>query len=735
MIGFYVEQHKDFELYDAIDEVLLQASVVCSKKEHCNYVKIGAGFDIETTNLKTKSEDYPNVAICYHWQFGLHYYAFMGRTLDSMMHFLKILKECLDSVLPNAKLLVFDANLSFEWQFCKHYWAKMGITKVFAKEERDPLLIEVAGKFVFREVLGLFGMNLAMIAKDYTDVRKLEDDLDYDVIRFESTQLTETEIGYCIRDVEILVKLAEHHVFQNYFGNMGKLPYTQTGIVREAIKKAIGKKLNEVREMISSWMPDKETYDIFRTFLFKGGISGGNILLIGREIKNVRGADITSDYPYQIMTRPFPFGAATKTSIGNFLTKNIPYIVHIKFFKFGTKSSHSLLSVHKALNASDIKKDKSHYHTILDNNRIQYCDEVELYINDVEYKTLQKAYSWKHEVILECWEFKEGYRMLPKWITSVCADWFKKKQKLKEEGKDGTLEYLQAKQFVNSIFGMMCTALFDVEIVYDDIIEDLKVNEDETGMKITKEYKEVCKYLYLSPYWGFWITSYARDMLVSVITKFPQIIVQYDTDSVYYIDDDSFDSNRLTNYLKEFNRANTMANQIMFDEDRYLKDLGNWTFTEKFQSFKSLGSKRYMYLTQDGEYKVVIAGCRKYKGESTLIIQNRISNGFESNPFDFFEDGMIIEEENSNKLCSHYIDVPVSITYKGKQYVIPSCVALTPIKFSMKMGEFHKIYAEQVQDLMKNTTDRRIYNLWRMLTKESNTSTMTRHLELSTIGD
>ena len=52
------------------------------------------------------------------------------------------------------------------WQFCKHYWKDLEITKIFAKEERDPLVIELSNTIVLREVIGTFGSSLAQIAKE-----------------------------------------------------------------------------------------------------------------------------------------------------------------------------------------------------------------------------------------------------------------------------------------------------------------------------------------------------------------------------------------------------------------------------------------------------------------------------------------------------------------------------------------------------------------------------------------
>lgn len=719
MIRKYVESTPEFELEDIIDELIMNCGRAFDKTRKVHYLKLGCGFDIETSKIPCRNGS--TVAFCYHWQFGIEDYCIMGRHLCTMEFFFKMLIDHIEGLWEKTQLLVLDANLGYEWQFCKHYWQHLSVTDLFAKEKRDPIYITVGNVLCFREVLGLWGHSLAQIAKNHCGIEKLVGDLDFETIRVSSTPMTDEEIGYCVRDVEILVILGRI-IFQRYYGKNKRMPYTSTGIVRDEIKHEFGGKLKEWRKRIESWMPEQETYDLFRTKLFKGGISGSNILLMGREINDAMGADITSDYPFQMLTKQFPMGAAEECDPSEFMKDDKPYIAHIRFNVFKSRTCHALMSAHKAINTEEIRVDS----TVLDNNRIQYAENIEFIVNDVEFKALKKAYKWEHAYIKKCWKFNEGYDFLPIEIRRVVIRWYLKKESLKAEYSD-TQEYRDAKVFVNGIFGMMCTALYMEEYSFIDDECDIDIGEDGR-----KDYAECCKYLFLSPYWGFWITSYARAMLIDVIVRFPRVIIQYDTDSVYFRNNGSDQAEGLKKYLVNFNRVTSSKNYIRFAREKRLESLGTWDFTEQFVNFKALGAKRYMYEEPNGKIKVVVAGLRKSKKDkrSTLLHMLDYVNerdGTNITPFEFFTDNMYVDEQHSEKLCSHYIDDHFVVNYKGVALDIPSCLVLEPIAFRMGLGKKHKDLYIAIQRYMRNTKDRSVYDIWRQIQKsKSGTSTTIR---------
>lgn len=742
MTYFYIEDSPT-EVEFLVERIISKAEEIYDKASKTYFLKVGAGFDTETSKVKTNIDKHGvyYTAYCYHWQFGLGNIAIMGRTLDTMKDFFSSLLNSIQVKSSQGKkrklkLIVLDANLSYEWQFCRYYWSQLHITKVFAKEKRKPLRIEIDERIQMMEVLGLFGGSLADIANTYTSKEKLVGDLDHNLIRNSLTELTPEEIGYCVRDVEILVELAVAHIYINYMGAKGKIPLTKTSIVREAVKKEAGSGLKGMKEKYKTWMPEEQEYELFRVYLFKGGISGSNIMKMNRVHYNcIKGADITSDYPYQMLSKKFPIGKATLCPNSEFMSEELPYIAMIRFTEFRSKSEHALMSSHKALNAKEMIDDGD---TVVDNNRIQFAHAVELILNDVEFRSLKKAYAWKHAYVLKCYVFREGYAMLPQYVRKTAVEWYLKKERLKEtkerleeeapnseEYKQICKEYAAAKAFVNSIFGMMCTALYLENYEFIDEKCAIDIPTDKEGQPIFKTYDEATDNLFLSPYWGFWITSYARAMLIDVITRFPECIIQYDTDSVYY-DISVPESTLLEKYLEEQNRLMRLTNYSRFAGNERMLSLGTWDFTKVFKRFKALGAKRYMYEKPNGKIEVVIAGHRKdKKGRPTLLNQcdyNNEVNGTNIDYFDFFTDKMVIDSEHSNKLCSRYIDYPIrvkSTDYQGhtEEVFCPAAIVLEPIEFNMKLGNKHAELLMAVERYMRNSPSirRKVYNIWREL--------------------
>lgn len=737
MTYFYMEKNL-VEIELIVESIVVNSDEIYDQATKTKFLKIGAGFDIETSKIPLDKNlfgvDY--TAFCYHWQFGLGDIAIMGRSLDTMKEFYDFLINTIKKNKPKRRLIVLDANFGYEWQFCKYYWKDFKVTKLFAKEKRKPLRIEFDESVLMMEVLGLFGSSLADIAATHTNMEKLVGDLDYDKPRNSTTELTTEEIDYCVRDVEILVELATSYIYINYMGTNEKIPLTKTSIVRSAVKKAADKDLKRLQALYKQWMPTEAEYEIFRLYLFKGGISGSNIRKMNRVYSNsIKGADITSDYPYQMLTKKYPYGKATVCENSRFMTDGKPYIAAIRFINFRSLSEHALMSSHKALNSKTLIKLES---TVLDNNRIQFGEVVELILNDVEYRALKAAYKWDDAVVTKCWVFEEGYKLLPQYVRKTVIEWYLKKERLKEdynrlehdapdseEFKEISKEYKQAKAFVNSIFGMMCTALYmeDFQFIEEKIAIDIPTDED--GNPIFKSYDEACDYLFLSPYWGFWITSYAREMLIDVITKYHKCIIQYDTDSVYY-DTNEPESTLLEEYLMKRNRSIRAANDIRFLSNPRLMSIGTWDFTPVFKRFKALGAKRYMYEYDNGKIKVVIAGHRKNKkGRPTLLDQcdfNNAHNGTNIDYFDFFTDKMVIDKEHSNKLCSRYVDEPIRVNftdYQGntQEVFCPAAIVLEPIEFRMKMGKTHKELMLAVERYLHNSRNQRkkVYEIWKEL--------------------
>ena len=705
---FYWEKMRS-HIKSIVNYKLLYSQTISDKSAYSNgkwlpgrkYLIVGSGFDIETSRIEYDSFV---ASYCYHWQFSLDEYTIGGRSLDSYENFLEFLISVLKRT--GSYLLCLDANLGYEFQFCKRRWAKFGMSNLFAKERREPLKFDIADCIEMREVLGLFGNSLAQCAKDYCKTQKMVGDLDYSLVRLTNTPLTIKEQKYCENDVQILSELG-HYIFDHYYGKNPKLPMTKTGIIRQKVKKKLGKNLKAEKERVQSNMPDEELYFFFRRFLFKGGICGTSALHMNKVLTNVVCADYTSDYPACMNHYKFPDGKMYEIPPDEFMSSpRLPYIATITFHEFRSKTPHSFMSLHKLIGYD--RNNTQNY--VIDNGRVHYAKEATFCVNDVEFKSLIKAYDWEYMDIHRAWAFEE-YVSLPKHLMDVLNEEYLTKQSLKERGLEDTIEYKDSKAIVNGTFGMTCTALFmeDLIINYDEI----EPNKTEDDKIIKKSYREAIKSSFLNPFWGFWITSYARSLLIGVITMFPKCIIQYDTDSIYYLKDHP-QSPELEKFLVDYNEAIYEMNDIIFHGNKHYRDLGAWDIKKPFTRFKGLGSKRYMYEKNDGTIKTVVAGCRRGSIERAwkYAVEH---NGYKYDIFMFFTNDMKISKELSGKLASKYVDDYYDKKYREllvdyKDYrgnietILLECsIVLEPIEFNMGLSPEHINFYRTLQGIYMNT--------------------------------
>lgn len=716
---YYWNQNKS-GIEITINSIIANAKIVKDHKKDYNtkkydkYLKIGSGFDTETSIIIINQQI--ESAYVYHWQFSLTKdIIVMGRSLDEFEEFLDFL---IDAIPNDYKLLTLVANLGYDYYFSKRRFIKYKISKHFEKSVRNPLVIEVGDKIVLREVIGLFGRSLEQIAKNYTETKKAKGDLDYSLTRLSKTPLTETEIGYCVDDVKILAELGDY-IFENYYCKNKTLPLTATSELRMMVKSAMGRNRLEIQNTMQSWMPDdEEEYYLFRNWMFKGGLCGTNSLYVNKHLKNVGHADFDSHYPACMNHFLFPMGKPVRVPRTKFMSENKPYIAVIEFVDFKSKTTHSIMSSHKAYDITNRELDRSGEYKI-DNGRIWYAEKVTFIVNDVEFKSICKAYSFDENKtnIKYCWEF-EKYGRLPYYILDVLNKHYREKTELKKKGLDKTLDYQFAKSLVNAIFGMLCTALYMDEYIIDEVSGEIFPKLDEKGNRIKKSYEKAIKSIFMSPFWGMWVTSYARSLLSDFIVKFPNCIIQYDTDSIFFRTDLP-ESKRLLKYIEKYNKDCVEMNKMIFDGDEYFEKLGTFEVDKDLMTdFKGLGSKRYMFRQlnrKSNKYEIntVVAGCRK----GTIIDQFKFDTKLDPDEnvdkvFDYFKDGLKIDKEHSKKLSSKYIsdydgaDI-IEVTafdYLNNPEIIKleSAVLLKPIEFNMGLSETHIKFYMTVQKAYEN---------------------------------
>ena len=697
------------------------------------YFLTGAAYDTESTtisHIENKGTDDEKTVIdhcfVYHIQFaiGEKYYNF--RSFNDFKGFfcrfisdIKVMQAMYEEEdAPPPKMIIWVANLSHEWAFMKNLFdGTLPVSKIFAKSKREPLLIEVAGAVQFREAIGLFGHSLADISKNWcTKYKKLSGDLDYSKVRTFNTPLDETEAAYCKNDVMILTEM-HAAVFKAYTRANGVmyLPYTVSGFVRLRLKEAIenDESLTECRNTLGGkWLQKSnvqllkkrnqklyttpEDWNIIRTYGFSGGVTGSNIEHVGKELHNIKCADITSDYPYQMLNERYPNGPIQKgnqTDFENALKNNLPCFALLHIGEMRAKTNHAVFSKHKVLNLNELEYMKifgAPKDMIILNGKILAAKKLVVIMNDVDLKIYTKAYNLENVTVLKCWYFPWGYKPLPKWLTDcVISDYITKaklKKQLGSHAAQQNVEYRDSKSRVNTYFGTLATRPDDIFNALDDL--QLFTPEKEFT------FDDLRRNTWLNPYWAFYITSYARKMLIEKILVAPHAITQYDTDSLYY-KANTKDGQALEKALEKHNAECIARNKRRYKnipDAEFLEDLGTWDFDELYSRFLCLGAKKYIKEC-NGQIETVIAGLPKSAIPKEIVTKG-LQNPFESyNAVTADKGQIIIDHIFHGKLASMYNDVNytkyVPITdYTGVEVLQPesSYHALVPINFTLGLA-------------------------------------------------
>lgn len=677
------------------------------KKNDVYYLKLYCGFDIETSNVtipaKKKSDREQHLAFMYHWQFSLvsdsSGIIFLGRYWDEFLHLFDLL-EMFYGLGFNKRLLIWDANAGFEFQFIQHKFA-WDPSDFFAREERHPMKFRTNG-FEFHECLTISGGSLAQLAKDYTVTQKKKDadgnsDLDYSIFRSGKTKLTAQELDYCISDVTILSEWSKY-IFTDFIEKDYRIPLTKTGILRaecrrELIKMLGSENYKKYQKLILEAFPDKETYNRWFMWLFRGGYVHSNILLTGFKIPNAKGKDRTSSYPAEMLTKlkHWPITPFINEKFSEEALKEKCCIMELTLKDVRRKTSLSLESRSKVISI----KASEDYPIIIDNGRVAQCAEMRVMLTEIDLELYRLYYDFK---IKKVHSFKTSKRgALPVFLRKVLAKHYRLKDHLKRTGKKDTIEYTIVKQKCNSFFGMMVTRLVLSKIIYDG---EWKIIDDELN------YNEEIKGQFLLPQWGIYCTALARRELLIPTMEITNAIgygngengagvIYNDTDSIKYYDPEGKAEAIFERYNKEMKRRLKAAGLTAPE----FATLGSYEAdgeTGDFEAFKTLGAKRYI-CTENGVTHATIAGLPK------AAIMN-----VDGDPYDAFNaDGMLIDAEISLKSGISYNDFPTTYTAPdGEVMHEETSAGIFDMRFNMNLDKiYYSLVIDGLEDKIKKYGD------------------------------
>lgn len=668
------------------------------------YYNLAMSFDIETSSFYEDkngviytNDDYRKLknqvradkkAIMYIWQFAIEENVIIGRTWNDFLYFCKKLYDFLN--LKERYIVVYVHNLSYEFQFiCKWFnWID-----IFADSERKPIKAMTDSHFIFKCSFRLSGYSLEVLANNLKshNIKKMVGDLDYNLIRNSKTPITKEELKYCENDVLIVTAYIDEQI--NEFGNIEKIPLTQTGKVRRYVRKQCFQN-KEYQYFIKELTIEKPEYMLLKN-AFMGGFTHCNAMYTNKICKNVTSYDFTSSYPTVLISEKYPMSKGkevyitTETELLN-LIKNYCVLVDLQFTNIKTSFMYEqIISYSKCRNIKN---------PLINNGRIVQADTLTITCTDVDFLNIRDFYKWDSMKIGLCYIYKKDY--LPKEFIKTILHLYKSKTELK--GVDGKeVEYLHSKELLNSLYGMCVTS-----IVHDTVNFNGAEWTTENG-NLDEELKNynTDKNRFLFYQWGVWCTAYARNNLYTGIKECKDDYIYSDTDSIKI-----FNADKHQKYFEEYNKWIVQKLEKCLNYHKIpldyispktikgeIKTLGIWDFDGFYTDFKTLGAKRYIF-RKDNKLSITVCGLSKKSGKEFIENQEK--------PFLFFNDGMFVDCDHTGKMTHTYIDREIEnvITdYLGNTayYHEKSFIHLEKTDYLLSLSDMYIKYFMGVQKLVK----------------------------------
>ena len=678
-----------------------QKNLIEDENKHIYYYNIPFTLDIETSSFKIvngvavsndESIIYKNgkkldigdkCAFCYIWQMSLNGITIFGRSLEELQIFLFDLQKVLQ-LDEKKRIIIYIHNLSYEFQFIRKY---LNITYVFARTVRKPLYAIVNNCIELKCSYMLSGLSLEKVAENLQkhSIKKLVGELNYSLLRNSYTDLTIKELQYAENDVLIIHYFILEEMEKNN-NLIFEIPLTKTGYCRRYTRECIKKygSYEKHRAMIKACYPTPKQF-ILLARAYQGGYTHANVKYVDEVLNNVASYDFESSYPAQCVFKKFPYKfekihIKKKSVFYKFINKYC-CLFSAAFTNVKAKSSISILSTSKCKQLKNV---------VADNGRIVQAESLITYMTELDFKSFDKFYTYDDIIISEFYFSKP--KKLPNTIIQAILDLYRDKTELKGvAGKEQ--EYLVSKGLLNAIYGMCVTSPVADEIFYND-----EWNSSQPDLITALEEHKKSYSTFLLYQWGVWVSAHARFELLESVWETRDDVIYSDTDS-----NKLRNYHKYENYFNEYNKKKQEEFAQICNEFNYEQPikkngekacLGIWDFEGIYDTFKTLGAKRYCYEVNDNFY-ITVAGLNKKKGANYISKQEK--------PFDFFSNEMLIPQEHTGKLTMTYIDIErycILKDYQGnvQKISVLSCTHSEP-------QDYHLTLANEFIDYILNVKE------------------------------
>lgn len=574
-------------------------------------------FDIETTSAwvyngkiipytPRKPNDFWNelesLSLCYIWQFSVNNEVYYGREL-------KDFTKVLDDLPTDVFFIIWVHNLSYEFVFLQNI---LTWEKVFARSPHKPMKASAIEypNIEFRCTYMLTRLSLDAWGKQI-GFRKKTGDLNYEVIRTPLTPLTKEELLYC--ETDCLVMFYGLQVYKKRYGSLKNIPLTQTGTVRREVKELLTANPTYVKNVKQLIPIDADEYKRLQN-IFAGGYTHANRFHSGIvQIGDIEHRDFASQYPTMMFAELYPMSSwrykGSLAEMPNDFDKSA-WLFEINFRQLKSISFNTYIQGSKATCTGS-----KEFPIIRDNGRIVQAETLNITITEQDWLIIKENYQWKEFEIVKSWRANKRY--LPTPFANYILDLYENKTKLK--GVKGSEDlYMQSKQYINSLFGMMVTAILqaDVHLINDEWKVD-KITTEQVNAHLDKlrSWSPREKRYFLSYSWGIYVTAYARRYLWKCIHSIDEDVIYADTDSIFANGkhDWSWYDKEITSKIKKA----CDYHKIPFERTRpkdpkgIERPLGIFTKEDDCIEFLTLGAKRYVERRKDGKLYLTVSGINK----------------------------------------------------------------------------------------------------------------------------
>ena len=549
---------------------------------------------------------------------GLYVY---GRKPSELIDFMSKVAEHYQ-LNEQKKIIIYIHNASYDIQYLKLFIRQYDPTaKFLAIDAHSIIQVDCLG---FRVICSykLTNLSLAALAENYAETYdKAVGEIDYSIVRYQDTKLTDSDWFYMFSDVASQDDGIRGYLKMQGYKYAYKAPITSTGFVRANCRRA-AKNDDTWREEFLRGRLALEEYDLCRQ-CFMGGVCIASFKYAGQTIRSdkLRHKDFTSSYPARQLLDYFPTGAPswygtveTEQELEELCSQ------YCCIFLLTLDNVH----IKKGVTAPCIPSSKCiHKENELKlNGKIVCADTLTIAVCEIDYKWIKRQYNYDGIGVDKMLIFERG--VMPDWLKTEVFEYFKYKCTLKDSDELAKqLLYAKSKNMLNSVYGMTATAIIrdEYELTDDWQLSKKSVDDDDRQGKLNKYYHSYNNFM---PYqYAIYTTAHSRDALYTMIectgapssdpddlTSVYENFLYCDTDSVFYIET-QYNKIAMENYAAKCRERARGAGAYV--DNKYL---GEPTDEAPIRAFRGLHSKcyameEYNKKKEQFELVVVIAGIPK----------------------------------------------------------------------------------------------------------------------------